>query len=72
MMNRYAITLRSHLSARIVAQLGDFRFSHQPTGNTVLTTEPLDQAGLYGLVNRCRDLGLTLVAVNPLPDQDAK
>jgi hypothetical protein len=31
---------------------------------TILTGEILDQAALYGLVARVRDLGLSLVAVN--------
>lgn len=31
---------------------------------TILTGEILDQAALYGLVARARDLGLALVAVN--------
>ena len=32
-------------------------------GDTTLTGEVTDQAALHGLINRVRDLGLTLVAV---------
>lgn len=33
-------------------------------GNTVLTAPGLDQAALYRLLRKVRDLGMTLLAVN--------
>jgi hypothetical protein len=37
---------------------------HLPDGNTELSGSVVDQAALYGLLNRARDLGLTLIAVS--------
>jgi len=39
---------------------------------TIISGYVRDQSALYGLINRVRDLGLTLVSVNPVktaPDQ---
>jgi hypothetical protein len=40
---------------------------HAGPGETVLTGEVVDQAALYGLLTRLRDLGLPLVSVNSTP-----
>jgi hypothetical protein len=32
-------------------------------GNTILTGPVVDQAALHGLLDQCRDLGLTLLSV---------
>jgi len=38
-------------------------------GNTLLTGPVIDQAALHGLLKKIRDLGLTLLAINPVgPD----
>ena len=36
---------------------------------TIIRGEIIDQATLYGLINRLRDLGLTLISVNRLDQQ---
>jgi hypothetical protein len=39
-------------------------------GETILSGPVVDQAALHGLLNKVRDLGLTLLAVNQVePDQ---
>ena len=38
-------------------------------GGTDLVGEAVDQAHLYGLLARIRDLGLELESVNPVPDE---
>jgi hypothetical protein len=35
-------------------------------GNTLLTGPVVDQAALYGLLKKVRDLGMPLVSVSPL------
>jgi len=40
--------------------------THAGDGITVLTGPVADQAALYGLLNKLRDLGLTLLSVNRL------
>jgi hypothetical protein len=39
---------------------------HTEEGETILTGDVADQAALYGLLARLRDLGLALVSVKPL------
>ncbi|OQA41921.1 MAG: hypothetical protein BWY52_02407 [Chloroflexi bacterium ADurb.Bin325] len=39
-----------------------------PEGETLLCGR-LDQAGLHGVLNRIRDLGLVLIAVHRVPDE---
>jgi hypothetical protein len=42
-----------------------------PSGETVLTGEIVDQAALHGVLNRIRDLGLPLLSVNQLSQDQA-
>lgn len=39
-------------------------------GMTVLTGSMLDQAQLHGVIERIRDIGIELVAVNPLDEPE--
>ncbi len=38
----------------------------QPDGTTRITGSVADQAALFGLISRIRDLGLKLISVNPV------
>ena len=40
--------------------------THTDQDETILTGPVVDQAALYGLLSRLRDLGLPLVSVNPV------
>jgi len=40
--------------------------SHTADGSTLLEGPVVDQAALYGLIRKLRDLGLTLIAVQPV------
>ena len=42
-----------------------FSVSQTEQNQTILVGELPDQAALYGLIAKLRDLGLTLVSVNP-------
>jgi len=44
--------------------------THTEQGETILTGPVVDQAALYGLLSRLRDLGLPLVSVNPVEMSD--
>ena len=65
---RYQFKLAGELHPRLAAWFGDFALSHTPAGDTLLTGPVPDQAALHGVLARCRDLGLSLISVNPLPD----
>ena len=65
-----------HVEIRVKGQIGD-RWSEWIDGLTIRYVEPdetvltgpvEDQAALYGLIAKLRDLGLPLSAVNPLPE----
>jgi hypothetical protein len=60
----YQIHVRGHLHPRWSAAFGGLTITHQPDGTSTLAGPVADQAALYGLLRRARDLGLTLLAVS--------
>ncbi len=60
---RYEIQVGNHLDQRLAAWLDAAAVENHERGEATLTTSPLDQAGLHGLLSRIRDLNLTLIAV---------
>ena len=59
----YEVRLRGHLDPRWAARLDVPSLTHDPDGTTTLRGIAVDQAALHGLLQRVRDLGLTLVSV---------
>jgi hypothetical protein len=51
-------------------ELGALGLSESPT-HTVLTTVPLDQAGLHGVLDRIENLGLEIIELRALPATDS-
>jgi hypothetical protein len=70
MTQRVRITVRGRLSPRLASAF-DGMAAHYRRGHTDLVGAIADQAHLYGLLSRIRDLGLELenVAVLPEPEQ---
>jgi hypothetical protein len=64
---RYQIQVRGALDPRWSVWFDQLAISYDAEGNTLLAGPVIDQAALYGLINRLRDLGLTLLAVARLP-----
>ena len=62
----YQIKVKSQIESSLSTWFGDFAIDHTPDGNTVLIGSIVDQAALYGILIRCRDLGITLLSINPL------
>ena len=60
----YRIVLRGRLSERFASAFDGMRLESGPD-QTVLVGEVRDQAHLYGLLDRLRDFGIELVAVEP-------
>lgn len=65
----YEIRIQGHLHGDWRDWFGEMSLACLPDGTLALTGLVADQAALFGLLARIRDLGLTLVAVNQLPPQ---
>ena len=59
----YEIRVESHLDRRWLEWFEGITLTHADNGNTLLVGLMRDQAALYGLLMKMRDLGLILVAV---------
>jgi hypothetical protein len=63
----YQILVRGLVDAHWSGWFDELTIAHDPAGNTMLAGRLLDQAALYGVISRIRDLGLTLLSVQQLP-----
>jgi len=59
----YTVRVRGHIDPRWAAWFDGLTITNEPDGDTTLAGPITDQAALYGLLSRARDLGLTLVSV---------
>ena len=59
----YEIRLRGHLGRNWTDWFGDVSITLRDNGETLLTCPVADQAALYGLLRKVRDLGLPLISV---------
>ena len=60
---RYEFRLKGHLDARWAERFEGLTLSHDGDGTTILFGPVVDQAALYGLLRKVRDLGLPLLSV---------
>lgn len=60
----YRIRLKGHLDSQWIAWFEGVTITQADNGETVLTGPISDQAALYGLLRKVRDLGLPLIAVH--------
>jgi len=65
----YQIRVLGHLPQDWSDWFDGFTIDTIPDGETVLTGEIIDQTALHSLLQRIRDIGLTLVEVRRLSDQ---
>lgn len=63
----YEIRLEGHLSSQWNEWFDGLTLTPEENGETLLRGPVLDQAALYGLLRKVRDLGLPLVSVRRLP-----
>jgi hypothetical protein len=60
----YQIRIKGHLGAQWTDWFGGLAIAVEEDGDTLLTGPIVDQAALYGLLKKVRDLGMPLVSVN--------
>jgi hypothetical protein len=63
----YQIRVAGHLSSQWVDWFEGLSIRLEEDGNSLLTGSVTDQAALYGLLKKVRDLGLSLLSVNQVP-----
>jgi len=61
---RYEIRLKGHLDSRWAAWFDGLTLTRDSDGTTIIGGLVADQAALYGLLQKTRDLGLPLISVN--------
>jgi hypothetical protein len=67
----YEIRLKGHLDVRWTDWFEGLTFTYASDGTTTLAGPLVDQAALYGLLRKVRDLGLPLIAVNLVDPKQA-
>jgi hypothetical protein len=60
----YQIRIRGHLGQQWTDWFEGLTITREASGDTLLTGPVIDQAGLYGLLRKMRDLGMPLLSVN--------
>ncbi len=66
----YQIRIKGHLGRAWTDWFAGLTITLADNGDTLLTGPVRDQAALYGMLKRVRDLGLPLISINPLePDR---
>jgi len=68
----YEIRVRGQPAASTTGWLGDLQVVSLPSGDCLLRSRSIDQAALYGLVARMRDLGLVLISINRVPASEQR
>src|SRR4029078_2019825 len=68
---QYEIRLKGHLDTRWADQFEHMSFTHARDGTPILAGPLVDQAALYGVLRKVRDLGLPLIAVNLVDPKQA-
>ncbi len=63
-MQQIEIRVKGRINQQWSEWFGGLTISHSGTDETVLTGLVPDQAALYGIISRLRDLGLQLTSVN--------
>lgn len=67
----YEIRFRGHLDVHRAQMFEGLAMVQEPGGETVLTGLVIDQAALHGILSRIRDLGVPLLSVKRLSQDEA-
>ena len=66
----YQIRVKGHLDEALASSFEGLTITNQEDGDALLTGHIRDQAALQGVINRISNLGLTLISVNPAPEDE--
>jgi hypothetical protein len=67
----YQIRIKDHLSREWTDWFEGLTITLEDNGDTLLTGPVIDQAALYRLLKKVRNLGMSLVSLNPIDLDDA-
>jgi hypothetical protein len=70
-LGHYEIRIKGHLDEQWADWFGGLTVTLKADGDTLLTGPIIDQAALYGLLKKVRDLGMPLLSVNPVKPDEA-
>ena len=59
----YEIRIKGHLADRWAGWFGGLTITLEDNGDSLLTGPVIDQAALFGLLRKVRDLGMPLISV---------
>ncbi len=62
--NVYQIRIKGHLSDQWTGWFEGLTITLEENGDTLLTGPVVDQAALFGLLKKVRDVGISLVSIN--------
>jgi hypothetical protein len=68
---KYEIRIKDGLDERWTAWFDGMQITNEPGGVTVITGEVADQSALHGLLAKVRDLGLPLLSVQCIEQDNA-
>ena len=68
--NFYEIKVKGHLDTTLAGWFEDLTVFNLEDGDALLSGLLPDQAALQGVLKRISNLGLTLVSVNAVPEED--
>jgi hypothetical protein len=67
----YQIRIKGHLDPKWAAWFEDLNITLEEDGETLLTGPVTDQAALHGLLRKVRDLGMPLISVTVIENDQA-
>ena len=70
-MQRVEIRVKGRIDEHWSTWLAGLDVAHNDQGETLLTGTVTDQAALYGVIARLRDLGLPLLSVSYVEEDDS-
>jgi hypothetical protein len=66
----YALRVDGHLDRHWRSRFGDLELTHHDDGTSTLAGPVADQAQLHGLLVVLRDIGATLLSIQPIDQPD--